>query len=129
MSAEAALWIQFARENLQVARLCLEDGLFNPCIQNAQQAVEKGLKAICLSRGLPLKRIHSIGALRNDLNANGIQIEMTHDECDLLDAVYLPSKYPLSSVVPRFAADKQLGSRCIEIATRVLEQAVAQVES
>ena len=60
MSAEARHWLAYARENRQVAGLCRDGGLFNPSLQNAQQAVEKALKAMGLARGMPLKRIHSI---------------------------------------------------------------------
>ncbi len=128
MSAEATLWIQFATENLQVAKLCLDSELFNPCVQNAQQAVEKSLKAVCLNRGLALRRIHSIGALRNDLRAVGIGVELSDDECDLFDSVYLPSKYPLASVVPHYAADEHLAARCVEIAQRVLAGAARMMQ-
>jgi HEPN domain-containing protein len=41
MSDEPAVWIRYAAENRQAAALCLESRLFNPCLQNAQQAVEK----------------------------------------------------------------------------------------
>ena len=46
MSAEGRRWLTYAQENLRAATLCLESDLFNPCLQNAQQAVEKALKAI-----------------------------------------------------------------------------------
>ena len=54
MNASPEEWLRFAEENL-VALMCLEDGLYNPSIQNAQQVIEKALKGICSSRGLPLK--------------------------------------------------------------------------
>lgn len=40
MNDESRLWLQYAEENRRVAVLCFENGLFNPCLQNAQQAVE-----------------------------------------------------------------------------------------
>jgi hypothetical protein len=43
MSDEAGTWLRYAEENLWSARLLLEHGLLNPCLQNAQQAVEKGV--------------------------------------------------------------------------------------
>ncbi|NCD35140.1 MAG: HEPN domain-containing protein [Spartobacteria bacterium] len=41
MSGDAKSWFAFADENLAVAELALENGYFNACLQNAQQAVEK----------------------------------------------------------------------------------------
>ena len=67
MSAEGRRWLVYAQENLRAATMCLEGNLFNPCLQNAQQAVEKALKALHIASGLPLKKTHSIGELRGDL--------------------------------------------------------------
>ena len=61
MFAEAREWLAYARENRQVAALSRDSGLFNPSLQNAQQAVEKALKAMGLASGMPLKKTHSIG--------------------------------------------------------------------
>lgn len=53
MTADATEWVRFAGENLQVAKLCLQSGIYNPSIHNCQQSVEKSLKAICLCVDLP----------------------------------------------------------------------------
>jgi HEPN domain-containing protein len=127
MSAEARLWLAYARENRQVAALCLDSGLFNPSLQNAQQAVEKALKAMGLAHGMPLMKIHSIRELRRGLLDGGLGPGLTEDEADLLDTVYLPSKYPLGSVLPAFEPDAQTAKHCLAIADRVLAAAAASV--
>ncbi|MFH1626021.1 MAG: HEPN domain-containing protein [Pseudomonadota bacterium] len=45
MKDETRMWLSYADENLEVAVLALEHGHLNSCLQNAQQAVEKYLKA------------------------------------------------------------------------------------
>jgi HEPN domain-containing protein len=90
MSDEARTWLRYAEENLRSAQLLLDHGL-----QNAQQAVEKFLKAVLIARAIPLRRTHSIQELANLLAANGLPSSITAEECNLLDAIYLPSKYPL----------------------------------
>jgi len=95
MSGEARRWLQYAWENRQIAQISLERGFFNPCLHNAQQAVEKALKALWIAEGLPLKKTHSIQELTVDLRHRGIDVELEDDDCELLDSVYLPSKYPL----------------------------------
>jgi hypothetical protein len=42
-----------------------------------------------------------------------------------LDSIYLPSKYPLGSVLPDFEPDEQTCKRCIAIADRVKESVLA----
>ena len=60
MSIESQHWLNYARENLAVCRMCLSSGLWNPCLENAQQTVEKSLKGLRSRRGLGEKRIHDI---------------------------------------------------------------------
>jgi len=55
MSVEGRRWLAYAQENRRAATVCLESSLFNPRLQNAQQAVEKALKALLLASGLRLK--------------------------------------------------------------------------
>ncbi|HEY5869879.1 MAG TPA: HEPN domain-containing protein [Candidatus Tectomicrobia bacterium] len=119
MSDEAGTWLRYAEENLQSARLLLEHGLLNPCLQNAQQAVEKALKAILIARAIPLRRTHSIQELAHLLATNGLPSGITAEECNLLDAIYLPSKYPLGSALPDFDPDEEVCRQCVQIAERV----------
>jgi hypothetical protein len=46
-------------------------------------------------------------------------LNITDDEIDLIDSIYLSSKYPLGSVLPDFNPDKTICLRCIEIANIV----------
>jgi HEPN domain-containing protein len=73
MGDAALTRLQYARENLEVAQMTLESGLLNPCLQNAQQAVEKALTAILVRRNMPLKRTHSIRDLNRDLRMDGLK--------------------------------------------------------
>lgn len=124
MKDETGTWLKYANENLRSAKLLLESSLFNPCLQNVQQAIEKWLKALIVESSLKLKKTHSINELRNTLVAGGIGIDITEDECDFLDSIYLPSKYPLGGVLPEFEPDKEICTRCMAIA----EQISASVE-
>jgi len=112
--------LAYSQENLRVAALCLEGNLFNACLQNAQQAVEKALKALHLVSGLPLKKTHSIGELRSELLHVNVDPGISEDDAELLDTVYLPSKYPLGSVLPNFEPDAEMARRCLTIADHVV---------
>jgi len=119
MKDETKKWLDYANENLQSANLLLDNKLFNPCLQNVQQAVEKMLKALLIESAIKLKKTHSINELVRILSDNGLNVNITEDECDLLDSIYLPSKYPLGSALPYFEPDQQICKKCKAIAERV----------
>lgn len=119
MKDETKNWIIYAGENLNSAVILLESGLFNPCLQNIQQSIEKYLKALLLEKGQKIRKTHSIIELHTILQDAGITTGLTEDQCDLFDAVYLPSKYPLGGVLPDFYPDEALCQDCLSIAQKV----------
>ena len=56
MKDETQLWLNYAEENLQSAKVLLESRLYNPSLQNSQQTVEKFLKAIFIENGIKLQK-------------------------------------------------------------------------
>jgi hypothetical protein len=56
MKDETKRWLDYADENLRSAKLLLDNKLFNPCLQNVQQAVEKMLKAILAELAIKIKQ-------------------------------------------------------------------------
>lgn len=121
MKDETKKWLEYADENLRSARLLLDSELFNPCLQNVQQAVEKMLKALLVECVNKIKKTHSINELASILAQKGLNVDITEDECDLLDSIYLPSKYPLGGILPDFEPDLQTCSKCVALAERVWE--------
>jgi len=123
MSDEASAWLQYARENLLVAEMTLQAGLLNPCLQNAQQAVEKTLKAMRVRRNMTPKRTHSIRDLNRDLVRLGLETGLTEDDCELLDSIYVGSKHPLDSLLPESPPEFAVCERCIKLAKQALAMA------
>ena len=123
MKNETATWLRYANENLAVCRLSLERGLLNACLQNAQQCIEKTLKAVIVEMDLGFRKTHSIQKLAVQLTAAGLNIGLSEDECDLIDAIYLPSKYPIEAIVPDIEVDTDLCRECMGIAEKVLHDA------
>jgi hypothetical protein len=54
--------------------------------------------------------------LKTILEKNDISIELTEDECDFLDSIYLPSKYPIGSALPSFYPDEEICKSSIDLA-------------
>lgn len=119
MNDEAKTWLAYAHENLASAKVLLDNDLYNPCLQNVQQAVEKMLKAVLVELREKPSKTHSIGELMAALGPKNRALAITEDEADLLDSIYLPSKYPLGNVLPNFEPDQALCQRCLGIAERV----------
>lgn len=115
MNDDVQVWLQYAADNLQAARLLLENGLFNPCLQNAQQAAEKTLKACLLHLGQNVERTHGIRTLARKAKLL-CTLDISDGQCDLLDSIYIPSKYPVYSVLPDFVPDTDICRTCIDIA-------------
>jgi len=125
MKGETKQWLKYADENLRSAKVLLDNKLFNPCLQNAQQAVEKMLKALLVEFSVKFKKTHSINELAMLLAENHLDINLAEEERELLDSIYLPSKYPLGSILPDFEPDDQICKNCIAIAKRVKESVLA----
>ena len=126
MKDETKMWLDYAAENLASARILLNSSLFNPCLQNVQQSVEKLLKSLFAEFSYKLIKTHSIAKLRQVLKEQSLFIDISEDDCDLLDTIYLPSKYPIGSVIPDYEPDAEICGQCIEIAEKV-EQSVKKI--
>ena len=119
MKDEAKIWLSYALENLKSSEILLESSLFNPCLQNAQQCVEKSMKALLIEKGITTKKTHDIFEINRIIKTNKIQISITDDECDIINTIYLPSKYPLGSVLPDFIPDHKFCKDIITISKKV----------
>jgi len=121
MKDETKIWMKYADENLKSARLLLDGSLFNACLQNIQQSVEKSLKALLVEFSIKLIKTHSIGKLTAALAEHDVDVDITEDERDLLDTIYLPSKYPLGGVIPDFEPDADICRQCLSISKKVIK--------
>ena len=119
MKSEADIWLEYADENLDSAILLHENGLYNSCLQNCQQAVEKYLKSVVLASGISFVRTHSIVQILQILQSSGIEIDLGVEEAELLDTIYLPSKYPVGNVLPDFNADSNICKITLQIGCKV----------
>ena len=123
MKSETRIWLKYAAENLESAKIILQSNLYNPCLQNVQQAVEKALKAILIETVSHVKKTHDIFEIKKLLLENGIEIDLLDDECDFLNSIYIPSKYPLGSILADYEPDEKTCQAGIEIAEKAMRNA------
>jgi len=121
MKDEVFQWLKYAEENFKSSKLLRDEGLYNPCLQNVQQSVEKALKAVVVENMLSFHRTHDIFKVKSLLSDNSIAVEISDDECDFLNSIYLPSKYPLGSVLADYEPDIEICDEAIAIALRVID--------
>ncbi len=122
MQEETESWLKYSEENLEAAIVLLKSELYNPCLHNIQQSVEKALKSLFIEKIISFKKTHNIMELKTILVKNGIVIDLTEDECDFLDSIYLPTKYPIGSALPDFYPDKEICKNSITLAERVIKE-------
>ena len=120
MKDETKTWLSYAGENLESSKILLQSKLFNPCLQNVQQAVEKTLKAILIEKAIKLKRTHDILDIKYLLLDNNIAINLSDDDCDFLNSIYLPSKYPVGSALADYDPDETVCQDAIKLAEKTL---------
>ncbi len=119
MKKETKLWITYAKENLTAAQVLLENQLYNACLQNTQQALEKFLKALIIENKLFFSKTHHIQELVNILKDARISIPLKPEETELIDSIYLPSKYPLGSALPLYQPTEKIAKKCLAIVERI----------
>jgi HEPN domain-containing protein len=120
MQEEAKRWLAYSEENFEAAKILLQSNLYNPCLHNVQQSIEKALKSVLIEKIISSKKTHNILELKTFLGNIDVAVDLTEDECDFLDSIYLPTKYPLGSALPSFYPDKTICDNSISIAERVL---------
>ncbi|MHC4445340.1 MAG: HEPN domain-containing protein [Planctomycetota bacterium] len=89
--------------------------------------VEKALKSVLVVLGLSPKHTHSIRELVDQLEQQSVNVPLQEDDYDLIDSIYVTSKYPPESALPDTMPDEATCLRCLGIADNILAWADTQV--
>lgn len=68
MQEETKSWLTYSEENIEAAKVLLESALYNPCLHNIQQSIEKALKSLFIEKVIPFKKTHNIMGLKTILD-------------------------------------------------------------
>jgi HEPN domain-containing protein len=103
-------WLARAESSLALARvesahnrIFLEDLAFH-----AQQAVEKALKAVLVSRRVKVPRTHDVGELLTRLSASGVQVPPELHPAAKLTPYAVEARYPGTMVVTQEDLDASI---------------------
>ena len=58
MQEETKSWLSYSEENLEADRVLLGSKLYNTCLHNIQQSVEKALKSLFIENAIPFTKTH-----------------------------------------------------------------------
>ena len=119
MRTEPENWLMFAREDLQMANLAIQNQIYNQACFHAQQCAEKALKALLACSGNTPPKIHRLVDLVNLLNPN--PLDTINLDVQLLDRFYLSTRYPGTVPNSEDLVGVEDAQECIRIATQVLE--------
>ncbi len=120
---DAGRWLGFAQEDLKMAELAMEEGLFNQVCFHAQQAVEKAMKALLAASGELVPRTHRLADLWQRLPvADREGLAHLRDAAFDLDRYYLPARYPdaLPGILPEGLPRREHAERAVETCRAVL---------
>jgi HEPN domain-containing protein len=95
-SGEPAEWLRHARSNLSRCRgdRRLPDVLFEDLCFDAQQAAEKAIKAVLVSRGTRFPKTHDLTELLELVAATGLEVPAAVLEAKRLTPYAVAGRYP-----------------------------------
>ncbi|MBP9502583.1 MAG: HEPN domain-containing protein [Candidatus Promineofilum sp.] len=121
MQNDAERWLRFAREDLRMAELAFEEGIFNQVCFHSQQSAEKSIKGMICHQANTPPRTHLMSDLLRLLNPNpfdAIRVEVL-----LLDRFYIPTRYPdaLPGALAEGMPDKDDAEGAMMVARQLIE--------
>ncbi len=125
MNALPKEWFRLALEDFKTAQVLFEEGIWNHVCFHAQQAVEKGLKAMIESKK-EVPRIHDLLELASVARKSGFTVENFQEYFNYLNQFYTSTRYPfLMAMLPHGSP----GRREAEQALQRLEEFLKFVKS
>ena len=111
---EVKRWWKQSLEDFDAAKFNLEGKKYKVAVFLSQQAVEKGLKALCLKKSKSLRRTHDLVSLARELSLS----EEFVQGCKELSPAYMYTRYP--DVI--FIKDiKKEASKLVGMAEKILK--------
>lgn len=121
---ESKLWLDQAADDLKYARVLLREGGYALACFVSQQVAEKALKGFLYSKGEEELKGHSIQSLGKWCERYDRVISAVAEEAKILDAYYIPSRYPnglpAGSGPPYQVFGKKQAEEAVKVAAKVL---------
>jgi HEPN domain-containing protein len=121
MKEEVRRWINFASEDLRMAELALNEGIYNQVCFHSQQCVEKVLKGFMTSRGKIHPQSHKLADILSKISES--PFDNIKEKLLILDRFYIPTRYPdaLPGMLPEGLPSEKDAREALSTAKEVLE--------
>lgn len=91
---DVQVWLDFATYDLKSAKWQYKGKIYTSCCYACQQVAEKALKALILSIGKVIPKVHSLDRLITTLKHLGIDVSFIEEAAKELDKYYIATRYP-----------------------------------
>lgn len=118
-------WLRFAAEDLRSAEVLLQEGIYNQACFHSQQCIEKMLKALLISRGRHLPKIHDLNELfEKCIQSESLSLLAFREKVSILSLYYVPTRYPDAAVgsLPDRLPHKEDAKEALSIARVLYEK-------
>ena len=107
-------WLRLAQEDLEVAELLFAENKWAHVCFHAQQASEKGLKAL-IENKKPVPKLHDLVKLAREAVQCGYDVARFQPKFDFLNQFYTSTRYPfLTTVMPQGIPGKKEAKQALE---------------
>ena len=120
-------WMRQAEGDLVIARGGLEGMLPEHRLFHAQQAVEKALKGVMVSRGLLYPRTHNITVLIDLLREGGVAVPDDAENAKDFTRFEAQTRYPVDFAVPPLKVTEEYCNIVADITAAVVEWAKTEI--
>jgi len=127
MKKGTAEWLELANRDLEAASILVQNEyVANTVLFHSQQCIEKCLKAILEESDISVPKIHSVVKLYAIItDQTSYFISLTEEELDLVDLVYIDSRYPSGlGVLPSGFPTRKDADELLKIAQTVHKEII-----
>lgn len=123
-------WLEFARQDLEIAEVAFDRKIYNQTCFHCQQAVEKFLKGYLTAKDKDIPKTHFLDELLNLCIQMDKDFEKLREHCAKLDDYYIPTRYPdaLPGMLPEGLPDKKDASEALSFTKEMMQFVMKRIK-
>lgn len=123
-------WFEFAKQDLKMAEIGLNEKFYNQACFHCQQAVEKFLKGYLITKNKEVPKTHFLDELLNLTIQIDKNFENLRDYCSKLDDYYIPTRYPdaLPGTLPEGLPDEKDALEAIVFTKEIMQFVMERIK-